>query len=137
MTTDFARAIPVLASLDIAETGAFYVDWLGFSVGYQDGNYLIVKREDMELHFWKTDDRKFPREHVLLHPRRSGRRTPRGVHRAQRDVLRRPTHLILRSAAPRVPRGKLHGATRFYLVQKGSGRLLKKPDPGKQTKQTK
>ncbi len=26
MTTDFARAIPVLASLDIAETGAFYAD---------------------------------------------------------------------------------------------------------------
>jgi len=60
MTTDLARAIPVLASLDIAESAAFYVHWLGFSVGYQDGNYLIVKRDDMELHFWKTDDRTFP-----------------------------------------------------------------------------
>lgn len=34
MTTDFARTIPILASLDIAETSAFYVDWLGFGVGY-------------------------------------------------------------------------------------------------------
>jgi catechol 2,3-dioxygenase-like lactoylglutathione lyase family enzyme len=60
MTVDFARTIPILASLDIAETGTFYVDWLGFAVGYRDGSYLIVKRDDMELHFWKTDDRRFP-----------------------------------------------------------------------------
>jgi len=32
MTADFARAIPILASLDIAWTSAFYVDWLGFAV---------------------------------------------------------------------------------------------------------
>lgn len=60
MTVDFARTIPILASLDIAESSAFYVDWLGFVVGYRDGSYLIAKRDDMELHFWKTDDRRFP-----------------------------------------------------------------------------
>lgn len=60
MTVNFARTIPILASLDIAETSAFYADWLGFAVCYRDGSYLIAKRDDMELHFWKTDDRRFP-----------------------------------------------------------------------------
>jgi catechol 2,3-dioxygenase-like lactoylglutathione lyase family enzyme len=60
MTVDPARCIPVLASLDIAESAAFYTAQLGFAVNYQDGDYLIVKRDDMELHFWKTQDRQFP-----------------------------------------------------------------------------
>ena len=57
---DLARCIPVLASLDIAETRDFYVDRLGFKSDYAAGDYLIVKRDDMEIHFWKTDDRRFP-----------------------------------------------------------------------------
>lgn len=60
MTIDPARCIPILASLDIAESRAFYVERLGFAVNYEDAGYLIVKRDDMELHFWKTDDRRFP-----------------------------------------------------------------------------
>lgn len=32
----------------------------GGSVGHQDASHLIVKRDDMEWHFWKTDDRQFP-----------------------------------------------------------------------------
>ena len=60
MSVDFARCIPVLASLDIAETRAFYVDQLGFTCDYAEGDYLIVKRDDMEIHFWKTADRQFP-----------------------------------------------------------------------------
>lgn len=60
MTVDPARCIPILASLDIAETSSFYTGQLGFSVGYENTDYLIVKRDEMELHFWKTDDRRFP-----------------------------------------------------------------------------
>ena len=60
MTEDPARCIPILASLDIEVTRAFYVDRLGFSSDYVEASYLIVKRDDMELHFWKTDDRQFP-----------------------------------------------------------------------------
>lgn len=60
MTIDYARAIPILASLDIAETATFYTGQLGFRVEYQDSAYLIVKRDHMELHFWKADDRKLP-----------------------------------------------------------------------------
>jgi catechol 2,3-dioxygenase-like lactoylglutathione lyase family enzyme len=59
MIVDPARTIPILASLDIAETSAFYSRQLGFAVGYQDVTYLIVMRDEMELHFWKTDDRRF------------------------------------------------------------------------------
>ena len=33
---------------------------LGFVSDYAEGDYLIVKRDDMEIHFWKTDDRQFP-----------------------------------------------------------------------------
>lgn len=60
MTIDRARCIPILASLDIAESRTFYVERLGFTVNYEAPNYLIVKRDDLELHFWKTDDRRFP-----------------------------------------------------------------------------
>ena len=58
---DEAKAIPVLASLDIDETEAFYVGHLGFqSTVFHEENYLIVRRDGMEIHFWLTDDRRFP-----------------------------------------------------------------------------
>ena len=44
--------LPVLPSLDIGETLAFYRDKLGFDVTvYEENDYLILRREDMELHF--------------------------------------------------------------------------------------
>ena len=51
MSIDYARCIPILASLDIAETRDFYVGRLGFACDYAEGDYLIVKRDDMEIHF--------------------------------------------------------------------------------------
>lgn len=66
--TDPARTIPILASLDIAESRAFYTGKLGFSTVYADADYLIVRRGEMELHFWKTDDRRFP-EHTACYIR--------------------------------------------------------------------
>lgn len=39
MTTDYARSISTLASLNIAETVAFYTGPLGFSVGYLEEHY--------------------------------------------------------------------------------------------------
>lgn len=52
MSVDYARAIPILPSPDIAETRAFYRDALGFSVvGPDIESYLIVRRAEMELHF--------------------------------------------------------------------------------------
>jgi hypothetical protein len=56
---DHARAIPVLASLDIAESAAFYRQQLGFRTEAV-GDYLIARRDDMEIHFWLAKDRIHP-----------------------------------------------------------------------------
>jgi hypothetical protein len=61
MASDPARCIPVLASLDIGATYDFYVNRLGFTgTRYEGHDYLIVKRDEMEIHFWLTNDRRFP-----------------------------------------------------------------------------
>jgi len=59
---DPAITIPVLASLDLAETERFYRDALGFAVDRID-DYLIAKRDRMEIHFWLAADRIHP-EHT-------------------------------------------------------------------------
>ena len=59
MTIDPARTIPILASLNIEETARFYETKLGFKTDAFD-NYLIAKRDEMELHFWLTTDRAHP-----------------------------------------------------------------------------
>jgi catechol 2,3-dioxygenase-like lactoylglutathione lyase family enzyme len=61
MIEEAARAIPVLPSLDIVRTRRFYEERLGFtSKHYEAEDYLIVRRGDIELHFWRTDDEKLP-----------------------------------------------------------------------------
>ncbi len=57
---DFARAIPVLPSPDIAVSAAFYGGRLGFAILYQAEDYLIVRRDEMELHFWRTAEADLP-----------------------------------------------------------------------------
>lgn len=64
---DPAIAIPVLASLDIAETRRFYSEELGFSVE-AFGNYAIARRDRMEIHFWLASDRIHP-EHTSCYIR--------------------------------------------------------------------
>jgi catechol 2,3-dioxygenase-like lactoylglutathione lyase family enzyme len=56
---DPAIAIPVLASLNLDETERFYHDQLGFSV-VRHGDYLLAKRDRMEIHFWLASDRIHP-----------------------------------------------------------------------------
>jgi hypothetical protein len=68
-TIDRARCIPVLASLNLDESYDFYVNELAFrEVVYREDNYLIVRREEMELHFWLATDRTFP-EHTSCYIR--------------------------------------------------------------------
>ncbi len=64
---DPAVAIPILASLNIDETLTFYRDQLGFS-GERIGDYAIVRRDAMEMHFWLTTDRIHP-EHTACYVR--------------------------------------------------------------------
>ena len=54
--TDFARAIPILLSLDLAETQAFVTDGLGFRAELY-GDYLIMRRDEIEIHYSTTHDR--------------------------------------------------------------------------------
>jgi len=65
--TDPARAIPVLASLDLAQTKNFYETKLGFTADVY-GDYLIVRRDEMEIHFWLANDRIHP-EHTSCYIR--------------------------------------------------------------------
>ncbi|AHG46532.1 glyoxalase [Rhizobium leguminosarum bv. trifolii CB782] len=54
---DRIEVLPVLPSLDINETLSFYRDKLGFAnIVYEAPDYLILRRDDMELHFWRTED---------------------------------------------------------------------------------
>lgn len=57
--SDPAICIPILASLDIGESQAFYADQLGFRTE-RYGDYLIARRDAMELHFWLAGDRIHP-----------------------------------------------------------------------------
>lgn len=59
---DPAMTIPILPTLDVAETVAFYRDQLGFTASlFESEDYLIVHRDQMELHFWLTDDAELPK----------------------------------------------------------------------------
>lgn len=55
----FVSATPVLASLDIERSVAFYVARLGFTrVHVEQGVYGMVESGQVELHFWACDDRR-------------------------------------------------------------------------------
>jgi catechol 2,3-dioxygenase-like lactoylglutathione lyase family enzyme len=61
VSADPARAIPILPSPDIEATKAFYTQSLGFEAIYHVAEqYLIVRRNEMEIHFWYTADRALP-----------------------------------------------------------------------------
>jgi len=55
------RAIPVLASLDIEATQRFYADKLGFAAVARYPDYGIVERDNVQIHFWLTDDDDIPK----------------------------------------------------------------------------
>jgi catechol 2,3-dioxygenase-like lactoylglutathione lyase family enzyme len=84
---DAARTIPVLPSPDLAETSTFYTESLGFAATlYEAERYLIVRRREMEIHFWHSEDRKLPEvsscyirgsEIVALHAEFRARSIPR------------------------------------------------------------
>jgi catechol 2,3-dioxygenase-like lactoylglutathione lyase family enzyme len=59
--TDFVSAVPVLPSLDIQSSVDFFASRLGFAVHYASpGQYGIVARGDVVIHFWACDDPDLP-----------------------------------------------------------------------------
>ena len=57
----FLSATPVLASLDIGRSVGFFVSRLGFEqVHAEQGQYGIVQRGAVSLHFWACSDADIP-----------------------------------------------------------------------------
>jgi catechol 2,3-dioxygenase-like lactoylglutathione lyase family enzyme len=48
------RGIPVFPTTDLAATARFYSDVLGFTVIATYDEYLVVARDEIQLHFWLT-----------------------------------------------------------------------------------
>ncbi len=57
MAIEFTKAVPVLASLNIEATEKFYQEKLGFESVNNYGNYLIMQRQGLMLHFQLTNDK--------------------------------------------------------------------------------
>lgn len=58
---EFVAAIPVLASLDIRRSVDFFAARLGFTIDYAaQGEYGIVSRGAVQLHFWACSDPAIP-----------------------------------------------------------------------------
>ncbi len=61
MTSKLLKAVPVLPSLDLARSVQFFVSKLGFEeIHLALGEYAIVNKDDIEVHFWACDDKKIP-----------------------------------------------------------------------------
>lgn len=59
----FLSAVPVLASLDMERTVAFYVRVLNAKAVYvQPSEYGIVSLGGLELHFWACQDPEIPKQ---------------------------------------------------------------------------
>ncbi|QAU34484.1 VOC family protein [Janthinobacterium sp. 17J80-10] len=57
MRAQIGSTIPVLASLNLSESIAFYTDRMGFTLLSQYNDYAIVARDGAEIHFWSCSDR--------------------------------------------------------------------------------
>jgi catechol 2,3-dioxygenase-like lactoylglutathione lyase family enzyme len=58
----FVDATPVLASLDIGRSVAFFVDLLGFQELYAvQGEYGVVRNGPVGIHFWACTDPCIPK----------------------------------------------------------------------------
>jgi catechol 2,3-dioxygenase-like lactoylglutathione lyase family enzyme len=54
----FGKAIPVLASLDIARTLQFFNQVLGFKTQHiENSSYGMAARGDVEIHFWLCNEK--------------------------------------------------------------------------------
>lgn len=50
------RTIPVLPTTDLAATADFYGTALGFSVVATYPDYAVLARDDIQIHFWLTEN---------------------------------------------------------------------------------
>jgi len=55
------KAIPILASLNAAETIEFYTEKLSFVLVANWDGYVIFNRDEITIHLWPTDDPELPK----------------------------------------------------------------------------
>jgi catechol 2,3-dioxygenase-like lactoylglutathione lyase family enzyme len=77
MTSAFDPVVPILRIFDLAATRRFYVDYLGCTLDWQDGEgdrpvYLQVSRGDLVLHLSSHHDDGTPGSAVLIETRGVG-----------------------------------------------------------------
>jgi hypothetical protein len=58
--TELVASHPMLPSLDLSRTVDFYVQRLGFSRTLLNDEVAVLKRDEIELHFWICDDAAIP-----------------------------------------------------------------------------
>ena len=61
-TPYFARGIPMLPVADVRRSIEFYVEQLDFKLDFNAGTYGGVRRDAIEVHFWRTDAPAQPRD---------------------------------------------------------------------------
>ena len=54
-------AVPILASLNAEETIRFYTEKLDFTFQNNWDGYIILKKDNINLHLWPTDDPEVPK----------------------------------------------------------------------------
>lgn len=110
MSAVIQTAIPVLASLDLAESLEFYTRRLGFARRLQTDGYLIVDREGAEIHFW------------LCHERHVAENTSCYVRVASADAVYR--ECLSRGLEVEAPVTRPWGMKELYVIDP-HGNLLK------------
>ena len=68
------KTIPAFPVHHIAKAVNFYTEKFGFDCPYQNTGFAILKRNDLELHLWASNDRhwKWTSIFLFLRPIRSG-----------------------------------------------------------------
>lgn len=107
-------AVPVLPSLDLDESAAFYAERLGFALRLRADDYLIVARDGCELHFWPCDER-----HIAENSACYVRGDTRALHAdfAARGLVLQP------------PTERPWGMRELYVIDPHGGNLLKFGEP--------
>ena len=63
----FAAATPALPSRDVAKSIEFYRDVLGFEVAHREGEFAVLRRDNVLLNLWGATDEAW---HERLDPER-------------------------------------------------------------------
>lgn len=71
------QSIPAMPVSDMNRGTAFYRDQVGFTLGYHDDGFAILRRDTVEIHLWGATDQSWrTRERTPEHTAESTSRSP-------------------------------------------------------------